>query len=81
VDVYIRVMASCLVKNRDNFLPKRNRWPVLIYVGFEGLAAVGMKCTVLRNIISFSRLKVNRRFGGTYPLHFRGRISRAKRPA
>jgi hypothetical protein len=35
-------LNAYLVKKRDNFLPKRNRWSVLIYWGFEGLAAVDM---------------------------------------
>jgi uncharacterized membrane protein YhaH (DUF805 family) len=39
---------------------------------------VVMKSTVFWVIMPCSPLKVNRRFGGTYRLHFQGRISRAR---
>jgi hypothetical protein len=45
------------------------------YVGSEVLSAVVIKSTILWDITSCSPLKVNRRFDGTYHLHFRGRIS------
>jgi hypothetical protein len=38
-------------------------------IGLEVLTAVIMKISILRDITSCSRLKVNRRFGGTYGLH------------
>jgi hypothetical protein len=44
----------------------------LFLVGFEVLTAM-----VMKDITPYSPLKVNRRFGGTYPLHLQGRISRA----
>jgi hypothetical protein len=49
------------------------------YVGFEVLTAVVMKSTVFWDITPCNRLRVIRRFGGTYRLHHQGRrISRAE---
>jgi hypothetical protein len=44
-------------------------------VGFEALTAVVMKSTTSWDIMSYSPLKVNLRFGGTYRLHLQDRIS------
>jgi hypothetical protein len=44
-----------------------------IHVGFDVLTAVAMKNSILWDIMPCSPLKVNRRFGGTYYLHFHGR--------
>jgi hypothetical protein len=38
------------------------------------LTAVVMKSTIFRDTTPYSPLKVNRRFGGTYRLHFQGRV-------
>jgi hypothetical protein len=47
-------------------------------VGFEAFTAVFIKSSVFWDITPCSQLEVNRRFGGTYRLHFQGwRISRA----
>jgi hypothetical protein len=42
-------------------------------VRFEVLTAVVMKSIIFWDIATCSLLKVNRRFGGTYPLHLQGR--------
>jgi hypothetical protein len=42
-------------------------------VGLNVLTAVGMKSYIFWNINSCSPVKDNRRFGGTYRLHFQGR--------
>jgi hypothetical protein len=47
-------------------------------VGFESLTAVVMKSTIFWDITPCSPLKINRRFGGIYCLHFHGRISRER---
>jgi hypothetical protein len=49
------------------------------FVGFEALTAVVMNTSIFCIIMSFSRLKVNRRFGRTCRLHLQGRrISQAR---
>jgi hypothetical protein len=49
------------------------------YLGFEVLTAVVMKGTIFWDVTPFSPLSANRRFGGTYRLHLKGRkISRAR---
>jgi hypothetical protein len=46
-------------------------------VGFEVLTAMVMKSSIFWDIMPCNSLKVNRRFRGTYHLHFQGlRISR-----
>jgi hypothetical protein len=50
----------------------------LNYLGFEVFTQVVMKNTVFWDIMPCSPLKVNRRFRGTYRLHFQGRISRVR---
>jgi hypothetical protein len=51
-------------------------------VGFEVLSAVVMKRTIFWDIAPCSPLKVNRRFGGTYPFHLQGRKNKlSKKPA
>jgi hypothetical protein len=48
-------------------------------VGCEVFTAVIMRSTVFWEIAQCSQLKINRRFGGTYPFHIQGRkISRAR---
>jgi hypothetical protein len=49
---------------------------IVINVGFEVFTAVVMKSIAFWDIMPSSPLKVKRRFGGTYRLHFQGRISR-----
>jgi hypothetical protein len=51
----------------------------ILYVGSEVLTAVVMKSAIFWDITPCSPLKVSRRFGRTYRLHFQGqRISRAR---
>jgi hypothetical protein len=40
---------------------------------FEVLTAVIMKSTIFWDIMPYSPLSVNRRFGGTYRLHLQGK--------
>jgi hypothetical protein len=47
-------------------------------VGFEVLTPVFMKSTIFWDITPYSPLKVNRRFGETFRLHFKRPISGAK---
>jgi hypothetical protein len=55
---------------------RKKRMPLL---GFEVLTAVIMKKSVCWDITSYIPLKVKRRFGGTYRIHFQGRrMSQAK---
>jgi hypothetical protein len=50
-----------------------------VHVGFEVLKAVIMKSTIIWDLTLCIPLKVNRRFGGTYLFHLKGRrISRAR---
>jgi hypothetical protein len=48
-----------------------------IYVEFEVLTAVIMKSIVIWDVIPYSPLEVNRRFGEAYRFHLQYRISRA----
>jgi hypothetical protein len=51
----------------------------LALAGFEVLAAMFMKISIIWDITPCSPLKVNRRFGGTCRLHLQGRrICRAR---
>jgi hypothetical protein len=51
---------------------------IIVHVGFEVLAAVGMKNSAFWDITPCTPLKVNRRFGGICCLHLQGRrISQA----
>jgi hypothetical protein len=51
-------------------------------VGTEVLTAVVMKSTIFWDITPCSPLSVNRRFGGTYGLHFQGRKNKlSEKPA
>jgi hypothetical protein len=49
------------------------RHVVKIFTGFEVLRAVVKKSTIFCDIMQYSPLSVNRRFGGTYRLHLQGR--------
>jgi hypothetical protein len=54
----------------------------LKYVGFEVLTAVVMKNIIFWDITPCSPLSVNRRFGGTYRLHFHSQKNKpSKKPA
>jgi hypothetical protein len=55
-----------------SYLPKE------LNIIFEVLTAVVKKSTVFSDIEPCSLLKINRRFGGTYSLHFHCRISRER---
>jgi hypothetical protein len=53
---------------------------VFIYVGFEVFTAVVMNSINFWDIMPCSSLSVNRRFGGTYRLHFQGRSNSFSKP-
>jgi hypothetical protein len=48
-------------------------------VGAEVLTALIMNCSILCDITPCSPLKINRCFGGTWPLHLQGRIHPARK--
>jgi hypothetical protein len=47
---------------------------LIVFVEFKVLTAVVMKSSVFWDIMPCSPLKVNRRFGRTYPLNLQGAV-------
>jgi hypothetical protein len=58
------VMLLCSVQQVPN---------IVCHLGFEALTAVAMKSSVTWNIMPYSPVKFNRRFGEMYLLHLQGR--------